>query len=438
MELTLRDVHRQERLGCVIIQVVNRFHSGQPVYYQRWLTPLLQAACETHPIVVLTGARQVGKSTLLQRAEPFCHWRYHTMDDFDALIQAREHPASLWAGAYEVVVDEVQKAPELLMSIKRAVDAHPGRYRFLLSGSANLLLMKSVSESLAGRAVYLVLDPLTLGEWHGQPAPTLLSDVLDGRWPEEGVLPETPPDPIPFLRRGFMPALFGLARPEDHLRWWEGYVATYLERDIRQVSQVESLVDFRRVMVLLALRSGQLLNQSEVARDAGLSQPTVHRYLNVLEATHLFERVPPYMSSHTTRLLKSPRAFWSDAGLAVFLAGYFSADELSKARELGAFFETMIYQHLRVICGLLTPRAKLHFWRTQSGSEVDFVVEHGRRAVGIEVKMTDAPAYRHAAGLFKFLEQHPQAVGGILLHGGRHIQRLDEKIIAVPWSLLTG
>lgn len=117
------------------------------------------------------------------------------MDDFDALSQAREHPASLWAGAREVVVDEVQKAPELLMSIKRAVDAHPGRYRFLLSGSANLLLMKSVSESLAGRAVYLVLDPLTLGEWHGRPAPTLLSDVLDGRWPEEGVLPETPPDP---------------------------------------------------------------------------------------------------------------------------------------------------------------------------------------------------------------------------------------------------
>jgi hypothetical protein len=102
LELTLRDVRRQGRRCCVIIQVVNRFHSDQPVYYQRWLTPLLQAACETHPIVVLTGARQVGKSTLLQRAEPFCHWRYHTMDDFNALIQAREHPASLWAGAHEL------------------------------------------------------------------------------------------------------------------------------------------------------------------------------------------------------------------------------------------------------------------------------------------------------------------------------------------------
>jgi predicted AAA+ superfamily ATPase len=337
-----------------------------------------------------------------------------------------------------VVLDEVQKAPELLLAVKRAVDAKPGHCRFLLSGSANLLLMKDVSESLAGRAVYLILDPLTLGEWHGRPPPTLLADVLAGRWPEEGALPEAPPDPIPLLQRGFMPALFALARPEDHLRWWEGYVATYLERDLRQMSQVESLVDFRRVMALLALRSGQLLNQSEVARDAGLSQPTIHRYLNLLEATHLFERVPPYLGSRTARLLKSPRAFWSDVGLAVFLAGYFSTDELAKARELGAFFETMIYQHLRVSCGLLTPRGRLHFWRTQTGSEVDFVVEHGRRLVGIEVKMTDAPSYRHAAGLAKFLSHHPQAVGGVLLHSGQHIRRLDEKIIAVPWPLLTG
>jgi predicted AAA+ superfamily ATPase len=417
---------------------MNNFYSDPPLYYRRWLTPLLQAACEAHPVVVLTGARQVGKSTLLRRAEPFAGWRYHTMDDFDTLRQVRENPASLWAGAHEVVLDEVQKAPELLPAIKRAVDEHPGRYRFLLSGSANLLLMGNVSESLAGRAVYLVLDPLTLGELHGQPPPALLADVLAGRWPEEGTLPEALPDPVPLLQRGFMPALLALAGPEDYLRWWEGYVATYLERDLRQMSQVESLVDFRRVMALLALRTGQLLNQSEVARDAGLSQPTIHRYLNLLEATHLFERVPPYLGSHTTRLLKSPRAFWSDAGLAVFLAGYFSADELAKARELGAFFETLIYQHLRVSCSLLTPRGRLHFWRTQTGDEVDFVIEHGRRVVGIEVKMTDAPGYRHAAGLVKFLGEHPQAVGGILLHGGQQIRRLDEKIVAVPWSLLTG
>jgi len=417
---------------------MNNFHSDPPFYYRRWLTPLLQAACEAHPVVVLTGARQVGKSTLLRRAEPFAGWRYHTMDDFDTLRQVRENPASLWAGANEVVLDEVQKAPELLPAIKRAVDEHPGRYRFILSGSANLLLMGNVSESLAGRAVYLTLDPLTLGELHGQPPAALLADVLAGRWPEEGALPEALPDPLPLMQRGFMPALLTLTTPESYLRWWEGYVATYLERDLRQMSQVESLVDFRRVMALLALRTGQLLNQSDVARDAGLSQPTIHRYLNLLEATHLFERVPTYLGRHTTRLLKSPRVFWSDVGLAVFLAGYYSAHELAGARELGAFFETLIYQHLRVSCSLLTPRGRLHFWRTQTGDEVDFVIEHGRRVVGIEVKMTDTPGYRHAAGLAKFLGEQPQAVGGILLHGGQQIRRLDEKIVAVPWSLLTG
>ena len=387
---------------------------------------------------MLTGARQVGKSTTLRRAEPFAGWRYHTMDDFDTLRQVRENPGSLWAGAHEVVLDEVQKTPKLLPAIKRAVDEHPGRYRFILSGSANLLLMGNVSESLAGRAVYLTLDPLTLGELHGQPPPALLADVLAGRWPEEGILPEAPPDPLPLMQRGLMPALLTLTTPADYLRWWEGYVATYLERDLRQMSQVDSLVDFRRVMALLALRTGQLLNQSDVARDAGISQPTIHRYLKLLEATHLFERAPAYLGSHTTRLLKSPRVFWSDVGLAVFLAGYFSAHELAKARALGAFFETLIYQHLRVSCSLLTPRGRLHFWRTQTGDEVDFVIEHGRQIVGIEVKMTDAPGYRHTAGLTRFLGEHPQAVGGILLHSGQQIRRLDEKIVAVPWSLLTG
>jgi hypothetical protein len=417
---------------------VNNFHSDNATYYERWLTPRLRSACEEHPIVVLTGARQVGKSTLLQRAEPFSSWRYHTMDDFDTLRQVRENPTSLWAGAREVVLDEVQKSPELLPAIKRAVDERPGYYRFVLSGSANLLLMGKVSESLAGRAVYLILDPMTLGEQRGEPPPTLLADSLAGRWPDEATSSEALVDPLPLLHRGFMPALLTLKTPESHLAWWEGYVATYLERDLRQMSQIESLVDFRRVMELLGLRTGQLLNQSDIARDATLSQPTVHRYLNLLEATHLFERVPAYLGSRTTRLLKSPRGFWADAGLAVFLAGYYHTEELAGARELGGFFETLIYQHLRVSSGLLTPRARLHFWRTQTGDEVDFVVEYGRRALGIEVKMTDTPGYRHVQGLARFLADHPQAAGGILLHCGRVIRRLDEKIIAVPWTMLTG
>lgn len=407
-------------------------------FYERWLTPHLQQASQDHPIVVLTGARQVGKSMLLRRAAPFRNWRYYTMDDFDHLQQAHENPQGLWAGVNEIVLDEVQKAPGLLVAVKKAVDEQPGHFRFVLSGSANLLLMQQISESLAGRAVYFVLNPMTLGEIHAQPPPLLLRAALAGQWPEESTLPEALPDPIPLLQRGFLPRLFTLSTPDSWLRWWEGYVATYLERDLRQFAQIDALLDFRRLMELLALRMGQLLNQSELGRDVRLSQPTVHRYLNLLETTHLFERLPAYAASHTTRILKAPKAFWLDPGLSVFLSGYFEQAALRKSREYGSYFETLLFLHLRVLTSLLTPRARLYFWRTQSGDEVDFVVEHGRRTVAIEVKLTDDPGYRHTEGLRKFLQAQPAATGGILLHSGTALRRLDHNIIAAPWTLLTG
>ena len=290
-------------------------------YLPRWITPSLEKSLADAPVLVLTGARQVGKSTLLLNEELFHDYRYLSMDDFDVLRQAVEQPEVLWAGTERVILDEVQKAPGLLPAVKQAADRAGGKLKFVLSGSANLLLMKQVSESLAGRAMYHVLDPLALGEIHRVPPPDLIERVLAGDWPEGGTLPEPPPDVLPVLQRGLMPALLRLDDQASWVRWWDAYVTTYLERDLRQLAQVDALVDFRRLMELLALRTGGLLNQSDLGRDAGLSQPTIHRYLNLLETTHLFERLPPYTASRTARLLKSPKAFWNDTGLAVFLAG---------------------------------------------------------------------------------------------------------------------
>jgi hypothetical protein len=152
----------------------------------------------------------------------------------------------------------------------------------------------------------------------------------------------------------------------------------------------------------------------------------------------MFERLPAYTTSHTTRLLKSPKAYWNDTGLAVFLSGYYTETELQKARELGAYFETWIYHHLRVLSRLLTPAAKLYFWRTSNGHEVDFILEHGRRLLAIEVKRTINPGYGDTAGLRTFLTRHPHASGGLLLHSGREIRRLDHNILAAPWTMVTG
>ena len=411
-------------------------YSNSEDYYERWLTPLLRTAIDDHPVIVLTGARQVGKSTLLRHAEPFCHWRYHTMDDYDSLAQSTQSPQGLWAGASEVVLDEVQKSPQLFSAVKQAVDDPSLQTRFVLSGSANLLLMQQVSESLAGRAVYFVLHPMTLGEIARQPPPTWLMAALAQNWPEVNEPIRPPPDPAPLCLRGFMPRLLTMHSQEGWLRWWDGYVSTYLERDLRQVSQIESLMDFRRVMELLALRTGQLINQSEIGRDARLSQPTVHRYLNLLQSTHLFERLPAYTSSRTTRLLKAPKAHWTDPGLAVFLSGYFDAESLRQSREYGSYVETLMFLHIRSLTELMTPRARLYFWRTQKGEEVDFVVEHGRRALAIEMKLTEQPGFRDADGLRRFLELHPHASGGLLLHSGTAARQLDEKIVAMPWTAM--
>lgn len=407
-------------------------------YRERWLTPLLQSAIQDHQIIVLTGARQVGKSTLLMNAEPFRNWRFHTLDDFGTLEQAHSNPESLWAGTTQVILDEVQKAPELLLAVKKAVDQYPGKFQFVLSGSANLLLMKQVSESLAGRAIYFILDPMSIGEMHSHPHPNIITQVLNGEFPGETTLERELPNPAEYILRGFMPPLLLLESSQSWTRWWDGYVATYLERDLRQVAQIDALLDFRRVMELAALRSGQLINQSELARDARLTQPTTHRYLNLLETTHLFDRLPAYTASHTTRLLKSPKAFFNDPALAVFLSGYYELEDLLKAREYGSYFETFIYHHLRILSRLMTPAGRLHFWRTLDGNEVDFVLEYGRKLLAVEVKLTNSLGYRDTAGSRLFLENHPKASGALIVYCGRQVKRLDEKIVAVPWSFLTG
>jgi len=418
---------------------MNSFYSESELeYYPRWLTPDLQSAVKQHPVVVLTGARQVGKSTLLQHAEPFASWQYYTLDDFDVLQQAERDPRALWAGASAVVLDEVQKVPALLPAIKHAVDQANGKLRFVLSGSANLLLMQHVSESLAGRAVYFALHPMTFGETRRKPPPAILHDLLAGQLPADTRVNQTLPDLIPLLLRGWMPALLRFNTAQAVLQWWEGYLTTYLERDLRQLSQIESLSDFRRMMQLLALRTGQLLNQSELARDVGLSQPTTHRYINLLEATYLLQRLPAFTASHTTRLLKSPKVHWADSGLAIYLAGYFDVAALQHARELGNLFETFVVQHLRVLAELETPHARLSFWRTTSGKEVDVVIEQGRRMVACEIKLSETVTFSDAAGLRIFLADHPKNAVGIVIYRGNEIKHLDEKIVALPLQRILG
>ena len=378
----------------------------------------------------------MGKSTLLQQEQPFSDWRYITLDDFEVLSQARNNPASLWAGTNHVVLDEVQKSTKLLDAVKVAVDSHYGKYRFILSGSANILLMKKVSESLAGRAIYFTLNPMTMGEMDNLSPTNLLETLFNGQIPGETKVTSTLSTPFLPMWKGFMPPLMQMESSAAVLRWWEGYITTYLERDLRQLSHIDSLPDFRRLMVALALRCGQVLNQTEVARDTGISQPTVHRYINLLETTCLMERLPAFAVNRTKRLIKSPKMMSIDPGLIAFLAGHYNPESLRSSREAGGIFESMIYLHLNALAQLLVPRPRIFYWRTTTGKEVDFVMEWGRKLLAVEVKLSGKAHFSDIETLRLFKEEYPETAAGILIYAGDEVKILDEKIVAIPWFLL--
>jgi uncharacterized protein len=412
---------------------MNDHHSRQVSSYKpRWLADRLRKAAKAHPVIVLTGPRQVGKTTLLRSEDPFSDWRYHSLDDLDVLRQAQREPEALWAGTDRIILDEAQRAPDMLLSIKQAVDQDRAR-RFVLSGSVTLDLQASVSETLAGRAVSFALAPMTSAEWEGVAPAFQVEALFSGILPQEHELLQAPETEVS-ITRGFLPALLPYSDRGDVLDWWSGYVTTYLERDLRSLSQVSSLPDFRRVMELASLRTGQLVNQTEMSRDSGVSQPTVHRYLNLLEASFLIHRMPAFSRNRGTRLIKAPKLYWTDAALPAFLAGNYDHATLRRSREAGGLFENLVVQQLGVAVSLLQPVGRVHHWRTAGGVEVDFVVEWGRSLVALECKFSDRPRYRDVKSLQRFLEEYPECACGVLVHAGREIKQLGDRIVAVPWT----
>jgi predicted AAA+ superfamily ATPase len=406
-------------------------------YRKRWLEAWLVETAQDEPVVVVTGPRQVGKSTLIRHCLTDDGWRYLSFDDFETLSQAQRDPAPLLADPAPLVIDEVQKEPRILPAIKRIVDRDRRSRRFVLSGSSNLLLMNKVGESLAGRAVYGSLGPFTLGELQSVSRSSLLEDFLEGKpISKEMSAPSfSASDILQRVWEGWMPVVVLEKKGATAARWLEGYVTSYLERDLRQLSQIDSLVDFRRLMTALALRSGSLLNQTEIGRDIGMSQPTVNRYVNLLEVSQLLYRLPAFAINRTKRLMKTPKPYFFDSGLAAFLSGEtFPRGEPN--RFVGALLETAVFHHLRVWCQLQTPSPQLSFWRTTTGQEVDFVIEKGRRFLALEVKSTTDPRWSHAESIREFLSEYPETVGGIIVHLGCETLQLDEKIFAVPFERL--
>jgi predicted AAA+ superfamily ATPase len=382
------------------------------------------------PAVVVTGARQTGKSTLVETLVPGGR-RYASLDDLDVLDAARRDPELLLGGPGPVTLDEVQREPGLLAAVKRAIDRNRKPGRFLLTGSANLLLMRQVSESLAGRASYLTLWPMTRREQRGLGRCGRWDDLLaakDDEWRDLLASENDEPDDWRNLARrgGFPTPAIELTAARDRAIWFDGYVRTYLERDLQDLASISALPDFRRLMRAACLRLGQLVNQTELGRDVALPQPTVHRWLNLLETSYLLVRLPAYAVNRTKRLIKAPRIYWGDTGVALHLAG---VDEPT-----GAHLENIVLSDLLAWRDSRLDRAEVGYWRTAIGEEVDFVIESGGRLLPIEIKASARPRLADAVHLRTFQAEYgKKARAGLLLHTGNTLEWLAPDVLAAPW-----
>jgi len=329
----------------------------------------------------------------------------------------------------------VQRAGDLLIAVKRVVDEDRQRTpgRFVLTGSANLLMQERVAESLAGRAVYIQLWPFTRRERLGlgrAGAWEALLEVPSGQW-REAILDDPGPkdDWRDVAARGGLPVPCRMEDPTARRLWLSGYVQTYLERDLLALRSVASLPDFRRLMRAACLRIGGMLNQTELSRDTGIVQPQVHRHLGLLEASYQAVLLPAYSVNRTKRLIKSPKLYWSDTGLALHLAG--------ENEPRGVHLENLVLNDLLAWRDARSADASVLYWRTATGLEVDLMVETPSRLLPIEIKSAARVHPADARGLEAFLDEYPDlADGGLLLHGGDELFPLTRRVLAAPWWMV--
>ncbi|HEV2991225.1 MAG TPA: ATP-binding protein, partial [Candidatus Angelobacter sp.] len=338
------------------------------MWVSRSIESRLQRAARTRPVVVLTGARQTGKTSTLRRLFP--NHRFVSLDLPTEATQAEQEPESfLRRHAPPVIVDEVQYAPGLFRHLKVAVDASRSRYgQFLLTGSQKFTLMQNISESLAGRAEIMELETLSLTEIRGA-----LPEILVER---------------AMLRGGF-PELYANLEI-DLAAFYNSYLATYLERDIRSLANVGSLRDFERFLRACALRSANLLNKADLARDVGIAPSTVNHWLSMLEASGQAVLLEPWFSNRTKSIVKSPKLYLADTGLLCALLNIRSEEALLESPAVGAVWETFIFAQLRERERRAGRLGSLFFWRDRT-REVDFVTDTGGRLELFEAKWREIP-----------------------------------------------
>lgn len=406
--------------------------------YPRHIFNLLVEALADTPVVLLNGARQTGKSTLVQSLAASHSYRYLTMDDRVVLAAAKDDPAGFIAGlGGPVILDEVQRAPEIFLPIKAEVDRDRRPGRFLLTGSANVLLLPRMADSLAGRMEVLSLWPLSGAEMHDSPVFNRADWLFNGDMQNWSIPACEREQLVSALLGGGFPEAVGRATQRRRSAWFESYLQAILQRDVRDLANVEQLTEIPNLLQLLALRSGGLLNFAEVSRTSRLSQTTLKRYFSLLETLFLVVRLPSWERNKAKRMVKAPKVFLPDSGLLAHLAGV-TEDALVPGVGLpGGLVETYVLGELLKHLAFSEKGLTLSHYRTQTNIEVDFILENRLgKLTGIEVKASSSVSARDFKAMRHLKETEPQSFQrGIVLYAGREVVAFDVDMFAVPLSV---
>lgn len=403
--------------------------------YRRLLDSRIRESLSDTPVVLINGPRQCGKTTLVKLHGQ--EMPYFTLDDDNLLLSVRSDPVGFIRRIDRAVIDEVQHAPELLRAIKLSVDQDRRPGRFLLTGSANLLAVPRVSESLAGRMEILTLLPLMQAEIERRDN-RFLEFALNQNWPTQRVSYPEGESLVARVLTGGYPEM--LARPTAARRvsWASAYLKALLERDVRDLGAIEKLADMPRLLAVLAQLSGQLVNFAQIGGQLGMDSKTAQKYLGVLENLFLVKRLAPWSSNELSRLVKTPKLHFLDAGLQAALVRLSPERAFADRTRFGATLESWVFGELAKTLSLTPESWQLFHYRDKDQVEVDFVLESSdRQLVGIEVKAAVSVTLDDFRGLKKLRAlTGSRFVSGIVLHDGDRALPFGEGLWAIPLAML--
>lgn len=410
---------------------------NQPAYIPRFVQDRLQEALTDTPVVLIHGPRQSGKTTLARHVGQEKGYAYYSFDDVGVRSAAADDPAGFIAGLPDrVILDEVQRVPDLFSTIKLAVDRDRAPGRFILTGSANILMIPRVSDSLAGRIEIIGLHPLSRCEILGR-----RSGFIDELFAGTGMMHHAGrlgDEIADIVAAGGYPAALSRTNERRRTDWYREYVETIAQRDIRDLARIRAIEVLPQIMALAAAQTAQLFNLAELAGPFRLSRPTIGDYVTLLEQVFLIHRLPSWHSNRLSRLIKAPKLHVGDTGVACAVLNHSAAALRDDRPLLGHLLETYVIQELRRQAGWGQERIQLHHFRTKEGAEVDAVLERpGRQIAGVEVKLSGTVVSKDFRGLKKLREATgDRFTTGVVLYDGEDTVPFGEGLFAVPLGRL--